>query len=162
MYLSTEGLNFLEKVEGSRLKAYKDTAGHLTIGVGHKLTSDELKTGFLVIKGRAYQWKSGLTEDLCIHLLDQDTDYFEKVVTKHVKKPLTQNQFDTLVSFTFNVGAGAFLASTLLRKLNLGDYKAVPVELAKWNKITDPKTKKKVASKGLTNRRLKEINLWNS
>jgi len=157
---SKEGLQFLKSVEGSKLKAYVDVAGHLTIGVGHKLTAQELKTKVIVVKGKAISWSNGISQEDVDDLLDQDTNYFEKVINVHIKTQLSQNQFDALVSFVFNVGASAFLSSTLLRKINAQLLHHVPGELLKWNKITDPQTKKKVMSRGLSNRRTKEINLW--
>ncbi len=160
MKLSKNGLEFLKKHEGVRLKAYTDQAGHLTIGIGHKLTEQELQTGLIVIRGKAYPWKNGLSMAQVEALEDQDDDYAENVINKFVKVPLNQNQFDALVSFIFNVGVSAFLTSTLLKKLNSKDYIGAGNEMPKWNKITDPKTKKKVVSKGLVNRRAADAGLW--
>jgi lysozyme len=75
-----------------------------------------------------------------------------------VKVDLTDNQFGALVMFAFNAGIGAFKGSTLLKKLNHGNYNAVPAELPKWNKTTIDG--KKVVSNGLVNRRAAEAGLW--
>jgi lysozyme len=71
-----------------------------------------------------------------------------------VQVTLNDNQFAALVSFCFNVGEGAFRGSTLLKKLNAGNFDAVPSELARWNKVG------KNVSAGLTNRRAAEAGLW--
>ena len=120
--------------------------GTLTIGSGH--TGPDVKPGMTITEGQADR------------LLDKDLDRFEAAVDRLVKVPLSDNQFGALVSFAFNVGIAAFERSTLLRKLNAGDYAAVPVELARWNKTTIAGNK--VTSKGLANRRAAEAGLWAS
>lgn len=158
--LSENGKNLLRKLEGCKANAYKDVAGHRTIGVGHKLNPQEVKTGIIIIKGKAYSWNNGLSETQINELLDQDNNYFEVVINHHVRVPLVQSSFDAILIFTFNVGATAFLKSTLLKKVNSGNFEQVPDELRKWIYVTDPKTKKKIISKGLQNRRNAEIKLW--
>lgn len=150
MKTSKQGLNLITELEGLRLKSYKDVAAHWTIGVGHLLTKDELKTG----KVNGIYWRNGITREQAISILGNDADAAERAVNQHVEVPLSQHQFDALVSFVFNVGSGAFKKSTLLRKLNTGDYKAVPSEMKRWRKAGG-----KVV-KGLVNRRNKEIKLW--
>lgn len=154
MQLSSRGLNHLARLEGVRLKAYKDVAGYWTIGVGHLLTPRELETGAIEIAGETYAWRDGLTEELVYRLLDQDADWAERAVTNAVTVPLGQHQFDALVSFVFNVGPGAFRRSTLLRRLNAGDYAAVPGQLALWVNAGGRRIR------GLVNRRQAEIFLW--
>lgn len=134
----------LEQFEGLRLAAYHDAVGVLTIGYGH--TGSDVRPGLTIDRARADQ------------LLRQDLAAAEAAVGRLVKVPLTDNQFGALVSFAFNVGVGAFQGSTLLRKLNAGNYDAVPGELAKWNKGTV--NGKKVAIPGLTNRRAAEAGIW--
>lgn len=73
---------------------------------------------------------------------------------------MTQNQFDALVSFTFNNGENAFASSTLRRKLNSKDYLGAASEFSRWVYVQDPKTKKMVVSEGLKNRRIDEKNLF--
>ena len=78
---------------------------------------------------------------------------YEADVKRLVDVPLTQYQFDALVSFVFNLGSGAFGGSTLLKKLNAGDYSAVPAQLMRWNKAGGR------VLRGLTRRRQAEIDL---
>ena len=141
----------LKELEGSVKHIYRDSAGLDTIGVGHLLTEDEKKTN---------KFKDGLTDEQIIDLLREDVKHAENAVASLVKVNLNQNQIDTLISFTFNVGRGALASSSLLRKLNAGDHDAVPGELMKWNKLRNPKTRKLEASKGLTKRREREATCW--
>lgn len=163
--LSPEGLRHLVELEGLRLLAYRDVAGYWTIGVGHLLTDEELTTGHLVLTTppeTTVDWRKGLTEDQVYRLLDQDADWAEAAVRKLVTVPLTQHQFDALVSFVFNVGPGSpdpskpggFYRSTLRRLLNAGDYASVPEQMARWRKAGG-----KVVQ-GLVNRRAAEAALW--
>lgn len=132
--------------EGLRLEAYQDEAGVWTVGYGH--TGPEVVKGLVITKAKAEA------------LLLEDISEAIEAVDALVVPELTDDQYFVLVSFVFNVGMGAFRKSTLLRKLNAGDFDAVPGELAKWNKITDPRTKKKKVSPGLVNRRAAEIAVW--
>lgn len=113
----------VERLEGFRARAYKDTRGLLTIGFGHRIRADEfcLKDAFL-------------TRDEALTLLRLDVVEAEAAVNRLVKVPLKQEQFDALVSFTFNVGQGNLATSTLLRKLNEGHCCAVPDELRRWKR----------------------------
>ena len=131
--------------EGERLVAYKDTGGIWTIGVGH--TSDE-----------HYKVKPGatITKGLSRKLLSIDVKEAEVAVDKLVKVPLNENQRGALVSFTFNLGEGQLRVSTLLKKLNAGNYNAVPAELNKW--VFDDGVK----LNGLVRRRKAEGVLWNT
>jgi lysozyme len=155
MKMSANGLNLLEQWEGFKLKVYKDSAGLPTIGVGHLLTKSELTSGKIVIKGVTIKYAGGLTNQQVIDLLAQDVAPVGQVVTKAVTVPLTQNQFDALVSFAFNVGNAAFTGSTLLKVLNQKQYKEVPTQLLRWTRSGG-----KVVP-GLVNRRENEIKLWN-
>jgi lysozyme len=155
MKMSANGLNLLEQWEGFKLKVYKDSAGLPTIGVGHLLTKSELTSGKIGIKGAAVKYADGLTNQQVIDLLAQDVAPVGQIVTKSVKVPLTQNQFDALVSFAFNVGNAAFTGSTLLKVLNDKQYKEVPTQLLRWTRSGG-----KVVP-GLLNRRENEIKLWN-
>lgn len=89
-------------------------------------------------------------------ILRNDLEKYAKTVREKVKVPLNENQYGALVSFTYNVGQGAFSGSTLLKKLNSGDYKSVSSELMKWTK-SNGKT-----LKGLQNRRKAESILFNT
>lgn len=134
----------IKQWEGLRLNSYQDSGGVWTIGYGH--TSD---TTFRVGPGQT------ITEEKATELLRQDLREAEETVDRAVKVTLNDNQFGALVSFTLNVGVDAFKKSTLLKKLNAGDYAAVPSELRRWNKDNG------VVVEGLVNRRAAEIALWN-
>jgi len=133
MKTSQSGLDFIQDVEGCKLFAYLDTGGVWTIGVGH--TGPEVVKGLSCTMGQAMVW------------LAEDVREAEDAINKAVKVSLTQNQFDALVSFVFNVGVGAFLSSTLLKKLNAGDYEGAAGQFPRWNKDNG----KEIA--GLTKRR---------
>ena len=154
MNLSDKGIRFLRQAEGVRSDVYKDSAGLPTIGVGHLLTQSELSSGKIIIDGEPVKYGEGLSNHHIDELLKQDVDRFEKAIAEYVKVPLYQNQFDALVSFSFNVGVGAFKNSTLLKVLNARDYDKVPEQLKRWVYSS----RKKV--QGLVNRRNSEIALW--
>ena len=140
--INQAGLWHIQSWEGCKLTAYKDIAGVWTIGYGS--TGKHVKPGMKISPEEA--------EDL----LRRDLDRFEKRVDTLVKVPLSDNQFAALVSFDFNTGA--LHKSTLLKKLNAGDYKAVPSELMKWVKA---KVNGKLTTvKGLQNRRASEAEMW--
>lgn len=155
MQMSENGLELLKQWEGFELKVYKDSAGLLTIGVGHLLTKSELSSGKIAINGVTVKYADGLTEQQALDLLSQDVQPAENTVNTNVKVPLTQNQFDALVSFTFNVGGGAFKGSTLLKVLNQKQYTEVPNQLLRWTRAAGQ------VVQGLVNRRQNEIKLWN-
>lgn len=153
MKTSDAGLHFIRHNEGCVLHIYKDQAGLQTIGVGHLLTAEDKSSG---------RFTSGITETQAIDLLRSDVVLAEQAVNELVKVQLSQNQFDALVDFTFNLGRGALSRSQLLKRVNAGDHGAVPTEFMKWNKLRDPLTKKLVVSSGLTKRRQREVDLWNA
>lgn len=119
MQTSEAGLDFIVRLEGEVLHPYKDAVGINTIGVGHVIRHGESFTG-------------PITKEQSRQLLRQDLNYAETSVSSLVTVPLTQDQFDALVSFTFNVGAGNLKRSRLLRLLNAGDYAAAADEFPKW------------------------------
>jgi len=127
-----------------RIKPGDTVRGTLTIGYGH--TGRDVTPGLTIDEARADQ------------LLSLDLASAESAVFRLVHVPLTDNQFAALVSFAFNAGNGALEGSTLLKKLNAGNYEAVPGELMKWTKTTI--AGKKVQSNGLVNRRAAEAGLW--
>lgn len=143
MRTSDSGIAKIKQWEGFRAKAYRDGGGVWTVGYGHTSDSNLTVTSTTVVSDAEAE-----------RLLRLDLREAEDAVNAYVKVPLNQNQFDALVSFTFNVGGSAFAKSTLLKKLNAGDYDAVPKELARWNKDNG-----KVVA-GLTNRRAAEAGLW--
>ena len=142
-------IDLIMESEGFRAKPYEDCAGYLTVGYGHKVTSREFDKG--IDRAQAYA------------LLAIDVAAAEADVNRLVKVPLTQGQFDALVDFTFNMGVGRLAASTLLAKLNAGDYAAVPDQLYR----VDPDGTKHgwilaggQVEPGLVQRRQDEIKLW--
>ena len=153
--MSEQGLGLLKQWEGFKSKVYKDSAGLPTIGVGHLITQSEKTSGAIVINGLAVEYADGLTDQQVLDLLSQDVQPAEQAVNNGVKVALEQDQFDALVSFTFNTGTGAFSSSTLLKVLNQGQYDQVPNQLRRWNKAGGQ------VVQGLVNRRENEIKLWN-
>lgn len=119
MKISDKGINLIKRFEGLELTAYKCPADIWTIGYGH---TKDVKQG------------QTITEQQAVEFLKQDLQVFEKAVNAQ-NLNLTQNQFDALVSFTYNVGAGNLQKSTLLKKakLNVNDP-SIAQEFAKWNK----------------------------
>jgi len=146
--------DFLGIVEGKSLKVYLDSGGEPTIGIGHLLTLSERRSGKIVIGKTAVEYRHGLTDDQVLALCRQDIRAVARVVNRGVKVSLNQNQFNALVSLTFNIGDTGFLESTLLRLLNMGRYSDVPAQLRRW------KYDNGQVVQGLINRREKEIRLW--
>lgn len=143
MKISSRGISLLKAHEGLRLFAYQDSVGVWTIGYGH--TKD-------VFPGQH------ISPSVAEEFLKQDLAWAEDCVNSSVKTPLSQNQFDALVSFVFNVGAGAFLDSTLLRLLNQNKFPEAAEEFLRWNKGTV--NGEKIVLPGLTNRRKAEQKLF--
>ncbi|ENN89936.1 lysozyme [Bartonella bovis] len=142
--ISEEGLALIKKWEGLRLEAYKDIMDVWTIGYGHTSMA-----GAPVV-----QEGMKITKDEAEAILQKDLAQFEQTVEQTVSQPLTDEQFAALVSFCYNVGENAFCNSTLLKKLNKGDYEAVPAELQKWTKSGGQRLQ------GLVHRRAAEAGLW--
>jgi len=142
--------------EGCVLSVYPDSGGRPTIGIGHLLTKSELASGKIYAHMETIRYQTGITKQQAEDILSEDLHVAECDINVLVAVPLSQNQFDVLTSFVFNVGGQAFSASTLLRRLNAGLYDEVPPQLRRW--IHD---NGKVVP-GLISRREKEIVLWNS
>lgn len=115
-----EAVALVKKFEGLYLTGYLCPAGVPTIGYGH--TGKGVKVGMRIDEAQAEDW------------LETDLEDAAAAVDRLVRVPLNERQRGALASFTFNVGAGAFGKSTLLRRLNAGEYDAVPSELARWNR----------------------------
>lgn len=124
--LSDKGLRFIAKYEGLRTELYNDSVGHCTIGYGHLVHTGPCDGS------EPEEFKRGITRERAEELLRADVARFENAVNDRVKVELAQHQFDALVSFTFNVGAGNLANSDLLAKLNQGNYGSVPEELNRW------------------------------
>lgn len=117
MKVSNNGINLIKCFEGLELKAYRDSVGILTIGYGH---THAVKAGDII------------TGEQADAFLREDLQVAELTVNTNVKVKLTQGQFDALVSFVFNLGSGNFVKSTLIKKLNVGDYAGAADEFGKW------------------------------
>jgi len=117
MNASEKGLELIKHFEGLRLEAYQCSAHVWTIGYGH---TDGVQTGDVITLEQAGDFLRG------------DVQKSELAVNRFVTVPLTQQQFDALVSFTFNLGSGNLRTSTLLKKLNTGDYLGAAMEFMNW------------------------------
>ncbi len=117
MVISKEGEKLIEQFEALRTHAYQDTRGIWTIGYGH---TGDVYPGMVI------------TPEVADIFLEQDLQTAEQGINDHVTVPLTQNQFDALTSFVFNVGAHAFANSTLLAKLNSADYTGAADQMLRW------------------------------
>jgi lysozyme len=151
MKISNQGIKLIKSFEGLRLKAYKDIAGIWTIGYG----STRYQNGTTIKPGDVLSCETEANTLFAITL-----NKYVSAVNKGIKVALTQNQFDALVSFIYNVGTGVVTFSTLFKMLNTGNYQGAADQFLLWNKITDPQTGKKILSKTLTNRREQERTLF--
>jgi lysozyme len=143
MQLSAAGLELVKRSEGFREQVYKDIAGLLTIGYGHKLLTHE-------------SFPNGINDAQAVALLARDLHGAELYVTHLVKVPLTQGQFDALVDFCFNMGAARLASSTLLTVLNHGRYQDAAEQLLRWDIAGGE------VSQGLKTRREAELQLWHN
>lgn len=139
MTYGKNGLELTKSFEKCRLKPYRDSGGVWTNGWGN---THHVDPNITITQEQA-------DRDLLANVQDA-----VDCVNDNVKVALTQDQFDALVDFVFNVGCGAFKASTLLRKLNVGDFQGADDQFAVWNKI------KGIPSRGLDNRRAAEDALF--
>jgi lysozyme len=152
MQTGAAGLRLIKEFEGCKepmakgyFKPYVCPAGVLTIGWGH--TNHH---------GRKFDEKSIWTQFQCDRALSEDLSTFEKAVHRLVKVKLNQNQFDALVSFAYNCGEGNLAKSTLLKRVNAGDFEGAAQEFHKWNKGAG------VVLRGLVRRRKAESDLFRS
>ena len=133
------GLDLIRHFEGFESEAYQDSVGVWTIGYGH---TSNVRSGMVVTDGEAAQLLRGDVRDSAV------------AVQRRVEVPMLQQEFDALVSWTFNLGQGNLKASTLLKELNAGEHGKVPNEMRRWTRaggeILD----------GLVRRRNSEANLW--
>ena len=143
MQLSAAGLDLIKRSEGWRSQVYKDVAGFPTIGYGHKLLPTD-------------SFPDGVDEATGTQILIKDVQDAEQAVSRLVKVPLTQGQFDALVDFTFNLGAMRLASSTLLKMLNAGDYAAAAGQFQRWDMAGG------MENDGLKARRQAEADSFNS
>ena len=148
--LSQRGAAFIARFEGCRLQLYNDPAGHCTIGIGHLVHHGPCNGS------EPAEFKRGITRERAFELLAADAAEVVAAMRRRVKVALTQPRFDALCSWGFNCGPGVFATSTLVRKLNAGDYASVRTELARWDKAGSPPR----PLAGLTRRRKAEGRLF--
>lgn len=149
LFTSEKGQRLVESFEsclkrvGSLFTTYRCPAGVLTIGWGHTLAN-----------GRRFKEGDTWTQGECDTVLREDLAVAERAVKRRVKVELTQSQFDALVSFTFNCGAGNLKRSTLLRRVNKKDFNGAAEQFAPWNRGGGK------VLRGLTRRRAAEAELF--
>ena len=143
--VSREGLKSITDYEGFEPKPYKCQAGKWTIGYGHVIQPGEKFTS--------------ITEQEARDLFKKDLIKYENAVADNVKIAINPHQYDALTSLAYNIGPRALKKSTLMEKLNRGDYDGASNEFGKWNKIR--RNGKKIVSDGLTNRRAGEKRMFN-
>ncbi len=119
MQVSEQGIALIRRFEGFSAVPYQCPAGLWTIGYGHALAAKEKP-------------KLRLTRAEAEELLKKDTEQAAAALRRNVALKLAQNQFDALASFIFNIGAGAFVRSTLLDVVNRGWHEEVPAQLRRW------------------------------
>ncbi|MGC9224998.1 MAG: lysozyme [Terracidiphilus sp.] len=143
MQLSAQGLDLIKRFEGFRDHAYTDVAGLSTIGYGHRIVPPE-------------SFPNGVTEPQALALLASDVSEVERSVNRLVRVTLTQGQYDALVDFCFNLGAGRLAESTLLRELNASRYNTAAEQLLLWEHVGGK------INLGLKARREADLRLWRS
>lgn len=140
MNISLNGLAYIKGWEKLRLNRYLDEGGKPTIGYGHLI--------------KTFESYDTITEAEANTILLKDLETAISAVNKGVKVKITQGNFDALVSFAFNVGAGGFLSSTLLKLLNKGDISGAKAQFGRWIYIGSKQ------SAGLINRRAGDAQLF--
>jgi len=152
MEASKKIVEFISSFEGFSAKPYRDIAGRATIGYGATYYQD----------GRKVKMSDPpITKQCALDLKEFHIEETEKVVRKYVKSNINQNQFDALVSWTYNLGEGNLRTSTMLKKINANpNDPTIKNSWVQWNKARDPKTKVLKVSNGLTRRRNEEIAIY--
>lgn len=145
--MNRAGLDLLKSFEAFRAERYFCQAGKPTIGYGH-----------VILPGDTFA--EPMTEAFAEALLLKDVAKYESAVCRAVRVDVTENQISAMTSLAFNIGVSDFRKSTVLRKLNEGDYKASADAFLLWDKYTDPDTKELKVSDGLVRRRHAERELF--
>ena len=145
MKISNNGINLIKHFEGLSLKPYLDVVNIPTIGWGNTFYED----------GTKVKLGDQISKTYALKLLEvvANRDFADKIFPS-IKVKVTQSQFDAMVSLAYNIGVGAFLKSTLLKKVNAGDFTGAGEEFLRWNKAGG----KEVL--GLTRRREREKQLF--
>jgi GH24 family phage-related lysozyme (muramidase) len=120
-HVTEDGIDLIKRFEGFSPTIYICPAGHPTIGYGHVILEDEKE-----------RFSAGIDQEEGEDLLRRDAQLAERAVLRLINVPLTDGQFDSLVSFTFNLGGGALQRSTLRRKLNRQEFEAAAGEFRRW------------------------------
>jgi len=120
-HITRDGLDLIKRFEGFSPEIYTCPAGYPTIGYGH-----------LVRDWERDRFTGGISREEAEELLKRDVLWAERGVLRLISVPLTDGQFDALVSFTFNLGTGALQRSTLRRKVNRKEHSEVPREFMRW------------------------------
>jgi lysozyme len=124
MRMSAAGRGALTTREGKRLKAYKDSVGIWTIGIGHtSAAGPPAVTPTLVI-----------TDAQCDEIFARDLVKYETAVNGALTRPVSQTSFDALVSLCYNIGPGGFTKSTVVKRINAGDMNGAAEAFLMWNK----------------------------
>ena len=158
MKVSQKCINQIKQDEGVRNRPYQCPALLWTVGVGHVIDPNHAKVKLADRKQLPIpaSWDRVLSNDEIDEILRKDLNRFEKGVLRLIKVPLTQGQFDALVSFSFNVGLGNLQNSTLRMKLNRGDYEGAAEQFLVWTKAGGK------GLKGLVIRRTHEKEMFES
>ena len=147
MKVSDKAIKLIKHHEGVRSKPYKCPAGLWTVGVG-TLIGDG--------KSLPPEWNRKFTMEEVDALLRKELAYIERRIGVYITYPISQDQFDALCSFVYNLGLGTLQRSILRQRLNRGDIEGAAEELLTYNKAKDPKTGLKKVLKGLDLRRKAE------
>lgn len=139
--LSANGLEIIKQFEGFSATPYPDHKGY-SVGYGHLIKAGETL--------------DSVTREQAEELLLGDVAWAEQAVRTAVKVDLDQNEFDALVSLAYNIGAGAFKNSTLVKKLNSGDFEGAAAQFAVWNRASG------AVNTALVERRAIEADLFNT
>ena len=151
--INDESLDLIKAFESLFLETYRCSADVLTIGYGTTSTKAGGHDDGTITEGMK------ITEEQANEYLRQDLEYFSKVVGRLVTNDINDDMFGSLVSFAFNCGEGNFSSSTLLKRVNSGDFDDVPEQFLRWNKARN-KSGDLVVLNGLTRRRASESRLW--
>lgn len=155
--ITKQGLEFIKNWEGCSESVYLDSGGAPTIGIGHLLTKSERKSGKIQVDGKGFDFKNGLDNKTIMALLNKDLQVAKSAVLKTQKQInyiFKQHQIDALVSFVFNIGAGAFDNSTMKKYFIRNEIEKAAAEFPRW-KYDNGKI-----IQGLLNRRLAEQRLF--
>lgn len=120
-HITDNGMALIRRFEGYRAKSYRDSAGFPTIGYGH-----------LIKPGETFD---AIDLHQAVEMLRKDVEGAERSVLRLINVPLADDQFDALVSFTFNLGGGSLQRSTLRKKVNREEHDAAPSEFLKWCRV---------------------------